>query len=174
MNNNNVKIEAVINGRPAFEVKAFLEKYADLCFFVKENDRFFDAVFSTPESTERFLNALKWAVLYITQEKKYYLRESKAEKKEEKEPDEKPNSEPEEKEIYKTDILLLDLPMRGFNCLRRAGLNTLGDIMNTPKSELLKIRNLGQDTLEKIISCVSVYIAEHGDGSEPLKEDEED
>ena len=51
----------------------------------------------------------------------------------------------------------LDLSVRSFNCLRRAGKNTIGDILVIPKSVLCDgktIRNLGRKSAEEIIKAV--------------------
>ncbi len=44
----------------------------------------------------------------------------------------------------------LDLPIRPANCLKKMGVNTLGELILTPESELLKIRNFGEKSLREI------------------------
>lgn len=44
----------------------------------------------------------------------------------------------------------VDLSVRAYNCLRRAGLHTLGDIANLTEDELRAIRNVGRRTLSEI------------------------
>ena len=45
----------------------------------------------------------------------------------------------------------LDLSVRSNNCLRRAGINTVGDLINKSEDDLKKVRNLGTKSLEEII-----------------------
>ena len=45
----------------------------------------------------------------------------------------------------------LDLSVRSNNCLRRAGINTVGDLINRSEEDLKKVRNLGTKSLEEII-----------------------
>ncbi len=46
----------------------------------------------------------------------------------------------------------LDLSVRAFNCLKRAGVNTVGDLINKSPEEMMKVRNLGKKSLEEVIS----------------------
>ena len=45
----------------------------------------------------------------------------------------------------------LDLSVRAFNCLKRAGVNTVGDLANKSPEEMMKVRNLGKKSLEEVI-----------------------
>ena len=45
----------------------------------------------------------------------------------------------------------MDLSVRSNNCLRRAGINTVGDLINKSEDDLKKVRNLGTKSLEEII-----------------------
>lgn len=45
----------------------------------------------------------------------------------------------------------LDLSVRSFNCLKRAGINTVDDITNKSEDEMMKVRNLGRKSLEEVI-----------------------
>lgn len=49
--------------------------------------------------------------------------------------------------ILETPIIDLDLPVRPYNCLVRHGCETVGDIVNMPIDEVLKIRNLGRRSI---------------------------
>lgn len=50
---------------------------------------------------------------------------------------------------FDTDILDLDLSARAYNCLKRFAINTVGDILNYPKEDWSKVKNLGRKaTLE--------------------------
>ena len=44
----------------------------------------------------------------------------------------------------------LDLSVRSYNCLKRAGIDTLEDIVQKTKEDMIKIRNLGRKNLEEI------------------------
>ena len=46
----------------------------------------------------------------------------------------------------------LDLSVRAFNCLKRAGVNTVNDLINKSPEEMMKVRNLGKKSLEEVIS----------------------
>ena len=45
----------------------------------------------------------------------------------------------------------LDLSVRSFNCLKRAGIDTVGDLTNRTQDEMIKVRNLGKKSLEEVI-----------------------
>ncbi|MFA6860097.1 MAG: DNA-directed RNA polymerase subunit alpha [Clostridia bacterium] len=45
----------------------------------------------------------------------------------------------------------MDLSVRSYNCLKRANINTIEDITRKTKSEMLKVKNLGQKSLEEVI-----------------------
>lgn len=45
----------------------------------------------------------------------------------------------------------LDLSVRAFNCLKRAGVNSVGDLINKSPEEMMKVRNLGKKSLEEVI-----------------------
>lgn len=57
--------------------------------------------------------------------------------------------------IYDTDIIVLGLSCRSFNCLKRAGLNTIGDIAELSESELRNIRNFGKKSFNEVVSALS-------------------
>ncbi len=49
----------------------------------------------------------------------------------------------------------LDLSVRSFNCLKRAGINTVDDITNKSEEEMMKVRNLGRKSLEEVIHKIN-------------------
>lgn len=61
-----------------------------------------------------------------------------------------------EREEDKRDRLLempieeLDLSVRSFNCLKRAGINTVGELTNKSDEDMMKVRNLGKKSLEEV------------------------
>lgn len=46
----------------------------------------------------------------------------------------------------------LDLSVRSFNCLKRAGINTVEDLANKTEDDMMKVRNLGRKSLEEVIN----------------------
>ena len=48
----------------------------------------------------------------------------------------------------------LDLSLRSFNCLKRAGFNTVADIIEVPESELKTIKNFGKKSLTEVIDKI--------------------
>ena len=58
---------------------------------------------------------------------------------------------PHEKVLEMT-IEELDLSVRSFNCLKRAGINTVEDLINKSEEEMMKVRNLGKKSLEEVIA----------------------
>ena len=44
----------------------------------------------------------------------------------------------------------LDLSVRSFNCLKRANINTVEDLINKTQDEMIKVRNLGRKSLEEV------------------------
>lgn len=55
------------------------------------------------------------------------------------------------------DIEVLDLNPRGFNCLKRVGIETVGDLVQKTEAELLAIPNFGRPTLEHVIDKLSAH-----------------
>lgn len=54
--------------------------------------------------------------------------------------------------ILEMTIEELDLSVRSFNCLKRAGINTVEDLTNKTEDEMMKVRNLGKKSLEEVIN----------------------
>ena len=46
----------------------------------------------------------------------------------------------------------LDLSVRSYNCLKRAGINTVEDLANKTEDEMMKVRNLGRKSLEEVLN----------------------
>ena len=46
----------------------------------------------------------------------------------------------------------LDLSVRSFNCLKRAGINTVQDLINKSEEDMMKVRNLGRKSLEEVVN----------------------
>ena len=56
---------------------------------------------------------------------------------------------PKEKVLEMT-IEDLDLSVRSFNCLKRAGIDTVSDLVSRSEEEMIKVRNLGKKSLEEV------------------------
>lgn len=54
--------------------------------------------------------------------------------------------------VLEMTIEELDLSVRSFNCLKRAGINTVEDLINKSEEEMMKVRNLGKKSLEEVIA----------------------
>ena len=44
----------------------------------------------------------------------------------------------------------LELSVRSFNCLKRAGISTVEDLTNKTESDMMKVRNLGKKSLDEV------------------------
>ncbi len=53
-------------------------------------------------------------------------------------------------ELYSIHVEELDLTLRSFNCLKRAGIDTVGDIVSKSKDEMAKIKNFGKKSLDEV------------------------
>ena len=62
------------------------------------------------------------------------------------------NEEPvdETGKILEMTIEDLDLSVRSFNCLKRAGINTVADLVEKSEDEMMKVRNLGRKSLDEV------------------------
>ncbi len=54
--------------------------------------------------------------------------------------------------ILEMTIEELDMSVRSFNCLKRAGINTVEDLTNKTEEDMIKVRNLGKKSLEEVIA----------------------
>ncbi len=53
--------------------------------------------------------------------------------------------------VLEMSIEELDMSVRSFNCLKRAGIDTVGDLTNRTEEDMIKVRNLGKKSLEEVI-----------------------
>ncbi|MBR3961086.1 MAG: DNA-directed RNA polymerase subunit alpha, partial [Clostridia bacterium] len=51
----------------------------------------------------------------------------------------------------------LDLSVRSFNCLKRAGINTVEDLIDKTEEDMMKVRNLGRKSLEEVIAKLDSF-----------------
>lgn len=56
----------------------------------------------------------------------------------------------EEESTQDMTIEDLDFSVRSYNCLKRAGINTLGELLQKSEADLMKVRNLGRKSLEEV------------------------
>ncbi|GHV31756.1 DNA-directed RNA polymerase subunit alpha [Clostridia bacterium] len=61
-------------------------------------------------------------------------------------------SETQRDKMLSMTIEELDLSVRSFNCLKRAGINTVEDLINRSEEDMMKVRNLGRKSLEEVIN----------------------
>lgn len=62
----------------------------------------------------------------------------------------KDKEEDQTKKILETTIEELDFSVRSFNCLKRAGINTVKDLASLTQDDLMKVRNLGKKSLDEV------------------------
>ena len=54
--------------------------------------------------------------------------------------------------VLEMTIEELDLSVRSYNCLKRAGINTVEDLANKTEDDMMKVRNLGRKSLEEVLN----------------------
>jgi DNA-directed RNA polymerase subunit alpha len=75
----------------------------------------------------------------------------------------------------------LDLSVRSYNCLKRANINTVGELTQKTEEEMMKVRNLGRKSLKEVIQKLNeiglelkVSDGRHIDFDEEYEEDFDD
>lgn len=63
-------------------------------------------------------------------------------------------SEDPKAKALETTIEELDFSVRAYNCLKRAGIHTLQDLVNKSEPEMMKIRNLGKKSLKEVLDKI--------------------
>lgn len=63
---------------------------------------------------------------------------------------EKENDQKEKAEVMSIDEL--ELSVRSYNCLKRAGINTVGELCSKTEDEMMKVRNLGRKSLDEVLA----------------------
>jgi len=53
--------------------------------------------------------------------------------------------------VLEMSIEEMDLSVRSYNCLKRAGINSVEDLVNKTEEEMIKVRNLGRKSLEEVL-----------------------
>ena len=60
--------------------------------------------------------------------------------------------EDEKEKVLEMSIDELELSVRSFNCLKRAGINTVEELTNKTSEDMMKVRNLGRKSLEEVLA----------------------
>lgn len=60
--------------------------------------------------------------------------------------------ETKKEKVLEMTIEELDLSVRSYNCLKRAGINTVEDLTNRTEEDMMKVRNLGRKSLEEVLN----------------------
>lgn len=63
--------------------------------------------------------------------------------------------ETKKEKVLEMTIEELDLSVRSYNCLKRAGINTVEDLTNRTEEDMMKVRNLGRKSLEEVLQKLS-------------------
>jgi DNA-directed RNA polymerase subunit alpha len=58
----------------------------------------------------------------------------------------------EKEKVLEMSIDELELSVRSFNCLKRAGINTVEELTNKTSDDMMKVRNLGRKSLEEVLA----------------------
>src|SRR5690625_289028 len=58
--------------------------------------------------------------------------------------------EDQKEKVLEMTIEELDLSVRSYNCLKRAGINTVQELTNKTEDNMMKVRNLGSKSLEEV------------------------
>ncbi|MGE7880331.1 DNA-directed RNA polymerase subunit alpha C-terminal domain-containing protein, partial [Peribacillus muralis] len=58
--------------------------------------------------------------------------------------------EDQKEKVLEMTIEELDLSVRSYNCLKRAGINTVQELAHKTEEDMMKVRNLGRKSLEEV------------------------
>ncbi len=65
-------------------------------------------------------------------------------------------AEAQRDKVLEMTIEELDLSVRSFNCLKRASINTVEDLISKTQDEMMKVRNLGRKSLEEVMNKLAM------------------
>lgn len=65
--------------------------------------------------------------------------------------------EDERTKLFEKPIEEMELSVRSYNCLKRAGIETIGDLAKKTKADMLKVRNMGAKSLEEVLQKMESY-----------------
>ena len=63
----------------------------------------------------------------------------------------------EREKVLDMTIEDLDLSVRSFNCLKRAGINTVEDLTEKSEEDMMKVRNLGRKSLDEVVAKLASF-----------------
>lgn len=65
--------------------------------------------------------------------------------------------EDERTKLFEKPIEEMELSVRSYNCLKRAGIDTVGDLAKKTRGEMMKVRNMGAKSMEEVIAKLESY-----------------
>jgi len=65
--------------------------------------------------------------------------------------------EDEQVKVLELPIEEMDLSVRSYNCLKRANINTVDDLIKKSKNDMLKVRNLGLKSIEEVVAKLQTF-----------------
>ena len=68
-----------------------------------------------------------------------------------------PRESDNHKKVLEMSIDDMDLSVRSYNCLKRAGIQTVADLTERTEEDMLKVRNLGRKSLDEVIAKLESY-----------------
>ena len=68
-----------------------------------------------------------------------------------------PRESDNHKRVLEMNIDDMDLSVRSYNCLKRAGIQTVEDLTSKTEDDMLKVRNLGRKSLDEVIAKLESY-----------------
>ena len=72
----------------------------------------------------------------------------------------------ETKKVLEMNIDELELSVRSYNCLKRAGINTVAELINKTPDDMMKVRNLGRKSFEEVLEKLKELGLELANGDE--------
>jgi len=76
-------------------------------------------------------------------------------------------------DLFNMPVEKLDLSVRAMNCLRRSGINTVGELVSLGEKELLSLRNFGQKSRQEVEEKLQTLGLAFSQGAVPAAEEEE-
>ena len=74
----------------------------------------------------------------------------------------------EKEKVLEMNIDELELSVRSYNCLKRAGINTVEELINKSPEDMMKVRNLGKKSLEEVLDKLKELNLQLKEGEETL------
>ena len=74
----------------------------------------------------------------------------------------------EKEKVLEMNIDELELSVRSYNCLKRAGINTVEELINKSPEDMMKVRNLGKKSLEEVLDKLKELNLQLKQGEEAL------